>query len=212
MVGRLALSSNVLLSKDMVSSQWWHPGQKCKCVELPLEASVNHPLDGWGWNDGSFLHLDPTILELSRYLNVHWAKIWLSYHMFLYKNLSVDTLYALHLSIFIMTEILFFPCWIESWDHNPYVKIFSLSACFCSLKTAFFIPLQSFYMIIVEKLKNKGRKKEKAIYQPTGVRDSPPTCVGRVLRKQVMDFPGGPMVKTLGFHCGEHGFSTCLET
>ena len=66
-------------------------------------------------------------------------------------------------------------------------------------------------MIIVEKLKNKGGKKEKAIHQPTGVRDSPPTCVGRVLRNQVTGFPGGP-VKTLGFHCGEHGFSTCLGT
>ena len=142
-----------------------------------------------------FLPLDSTILKLGWYFElIHF--------------------YALHLSIFIMTETLFFPCWIESWDHNPYVKIFSLSACFCGLKTAFFIPIQSFYMIIVEKLKNKGGKKKQNITNHSSahryLRDRSPTYIGSVLRKQVMDFPGGPVVKTLGFHCGELGFDIWL--
>ena len=149
-MGSLALLSNDLLSKDTVSSQQQHPGNKYKYVwscywKLPQTIRRVAGAEMMVL----FLPLDPTILKLGRYFElIHF--------------------YALHLSIFIMTEILFFPCWKESWDHNPYVKIFSLSACFCGLKTAFLIPIQSFYMIIVEKLKNKGgiKKRNKPFISP----------------------------------------------
>ena len=69
-------------------------------------------------------------------------------------------------------------------------------------------------MIIVEKSKNKGGKKKQNITNHSSahryLRDRSPTYIGSVLRKQVMDFPGGPVVKTLGFHCGELGFDIWL--
>lgn len=129
------------------------------CVGLLLQTSVNRP-PGAGIGADSFLHWDRTILEPSRYLNVHWAKMWIlswkSYPKFLYKNLWITKVIhfcALHLSIFIMIEILFFPL-LESWDHDPLCQNL-LFACFCGLKITFFHSLPSLHMINVEKLKNK---------------------------------------------------------
>lgn len=52
----------------------------------------------------------------------------------------------------------------------PNVDIFSLSACFCALKiTFFFMPLQTLYKSILEKLKNKDIQKYMATHYSTGI-------------------------------------------